>query len=295
MAGILVELSKCRFTHIGGLTLEKPRNWRIGKRPFTLNMNSLVAQGNCPPSALPECAFSTANDYFTALANMHIDHLKTQRNDAIDDEEDCRKKYVARYLFLRIARNFSTIHNCGPFPLFCDDLRPSNVIVNTDLNVCSVIDWEYCYAAPVELTCCSPWWLLLARPDDWKGGLEVFLEQYLPRQQLFLMALREHEDVMIQQGDLSESQRLSGDMAQSLHNGQFWFCLAATSSFEFDDIYWRFIDPLHYGQFNSIEDRAALLSSEEQEGLEPFIRLKMQQAEERTLEEHRTLDLILAA
>ncbi|KAL9624591.1 MAG: hypothetical protein Q9160_001256 [Pyrenula sp. 1 TL-2023] len=295
MAGILVELAKCRFTHIGGLKLENPRNWRIGKRPCTLNMNTLVAQGNYPTSALPEHEFSTANDYFTALANMHIVHLRSQRNDAVENEEDCRKKFIARYLFLKIARNFSTVHNNGPFPLFCDDFRPSNVIVNSDLNVRSIIDWEYCYAAPVELTYCSPWWLLLARPEDWKDGLDAFLEQYLPRQQLFLKVLREYEDMAIQRGDLIQSQRLSDNMAQSLSNGSFWFCAAATSSFGFDDIYWRFIDPTYHGKFKSIEDRVALLNLEEQMDLEPSIRLKMQEAAERTLDEHRSLDTILAA
>ncbi|OAX76997.1 hypothetical protein ACJ72_08709, partial [Emergomyces africanus] len=62
-----------------------------------------------------------------------------------------------------------------PLPLFCDDFRPSNVIVNEDLNIRGVIDWEFCYAAPVEFAHCSPWWLLLAPPDDWISGLDVFV------------------------------------------------------------------------------------------------------------------------
>jgi aminoglycoside phosphotransferase (APT) family kinase protein len=49
--------------------------------------------------------------------------------------------FVARFLFLRIMRQLSTKHRHGPFPLFCDDLRPSNVIVDADLNVRGVIDW----------------------------------------------------------------------------------------------------------------------------------------------------------
>jgi aminoglycoside phosphotransferase (APT) family kinase protein len=53
-------------------------------------------------------------------------------------------------------RQFSTKQRCGPFPLFCDDLRPSNVIVDADLNVHGVIDWEFCYAALVEFTYSPP-------------------------------------------------------------------------------------------------------------------------------------------
>lgn len=295
MAKILIELSKCQFTHIGGVTRDQSGHWCIGKRPLTLDMNQLVALANYPPDALPANAFSTATDYFVALARNHMTHLRTQRNDAVDNEFDCRRKYVARCLFLKIAENFCKAHNNGPFRLFCDDLRPSNVIVDADLNIRCVIDWEFCYAAPAEFTYCSPWWLLLAHPDDWEDSLDSFLAQYLPRHEMFLKVLQEYEDEETQRGALSESQRLSGGMALSMQNGDFWFCLAATSSFAFDDIYWRFIDARHFGEFVSIEDRTRLLSSEEQDSLENFVRSKMQQAEERTLDEHRTLDEILAS
>lgn len=169
---------------------------------------------------------------------------------------------------LKLARKFSTTYNHGPFPLYCDDLRPTNVIVDSDLNIRGVIDWEYSYAAPAELTYCSPWWLLLTHSDDWTDGdLRDFLEKYLPRHQLFIRALRDEENEVIRRGDLSEDQRLSDGMAQSLGNGHFWFCHAATSSYGFHDIYWKFIDPFHYGEFTPIEDRISLLEQQVQDEL----------------------------
>ncbi|KKY24995.1 putative phosphotransferase enzyme family protein [Phaeomoniella chlamydospora] len=296
MARIILELSQCRFPRIGGLRRDASKEWNIDKRALTVNMNQVVACGNFPPDQLPQSTFSTANEYFTSLAEAHIVHLRTQRNDAVDDEADCRKKYIARCLFRNIARKFSTVHDNGPFPLYCDDFRPSNVIVDPDFSVRSAIDWEFCYAAPAEMTYCSPWWLLLAHPDDWEDGdLKSFLESYIPRQELFLRVLKDVEDMMIRNNAISDSQRLSVHMAQSLSNGSFWFCLAASSSFAFDDIYWDFIDQNHYGRFTSIEDRLALLSREEQNELEPLVQLKMQQAEEGRLDEHRTYrDLLFA-
>ncbi|BDD58731.1 hypothetical protein MAP00_003988 [Monascus purpureus] len=103
-------------------------------------------------------------------------------------------------------------------------------------------------------------------------------------------ALQAEENEMIWHGNLLESERLSPHMAQSLDNGQFWFCLAATSSFGFDDIYWKFIDPVHYGEFTAIEDRIGLLIQQEQDDLKPFVQLKMQQREDADLEEHRTFN-----
>lgn len=295
MGRILIELSKCQFSHIGGVCRDKSGQWCIGKRPLTLDTNQLVALANYPPNDLPANIFSTATDYFVVLARNHMTHLRTQRNDAVIDDADCRKKYVARCLFLKVAQNFSKVYNNGPFRLFCDDLRPSNVIVDSQLEVQCVIDWEFCYAAPAELTYCSPWWLLLAHPDDWEGDLDSFLTQYIPRHEIFLTVLQELEDREIQRDALSASERLSDRMALSVKNVDFWFCLAANSSFLFDDVYWRFIDSAYFGKFTSLEDRIGLLSAEERGSLETFVRSKMQQANERTLDEHRTLDEILAA
>lgn len=74
-------------------------------------------------------------------------------------------------------------------------------------------------------------------------------------------------------------------MAQSTENGIFWFCLAARKNFMFDDIYWEFLDRKYFGQ-GSLEDRLALLSQEELDGLENLVSVKMQQASENVLDTH---------
>lgn len=130
------------------------------------------------------------------------------------------------------------------------------MLVDADLNICSVIDWEFCYAAyaaPAEFFHCSPWWLLLTRPETWDPDLDDFLVQYIPRQKIFLDVLQDRENELIQSGATLESLRLSEHMAQSLDNGNFWFYLTVTYSFAFDDIYWRFIHPKYYGPFGSVE------------------------------------------
>jgi Phosphotransferase enzyme family len=295
MAGILIELSKCQFSRIGAITQDEPGAWSVNKRALTFNMNELVALGNYPPKELLQQSYSTAADYFEALAKEHMRHLITQRNDAVDDEADCKKKFVARCLFLRIMQRFSTTHRYGPFKLFCDDLRPSNVIVDADFNVRGVIDWEFCYSAPAEFTYAPPWWLLLAFPGSWETGLDDFYATYLSRLEIFLEALRECEDEAIAKGMLLEEQRLAGEMRDSLHNGHFWVCYAARSSYDFDDIYWKFIDPEYYGEFTSIEGRIELLSVQELDQLEKLVSLKAKQAKESGLSEYRTLREILSS
>lgn len=293
MAYIILKLHRCQFSHIGSLVSDDRGGWSIGTRPFTHNINELLTYANFPPSAMPQGTFSTATEYFLSLSEIHMQHLKTQRNNAVYNEADCRRKYVARCLFRRIARNFSTSYNNGPFSLFCDDLRPSNVIVDTNLDIKAVIDWEFCYAAPAEFTHCSPWWLLLANPDDWPGGLNDFATQYIPRHNIFLDVLRECERELAY--DITIDHTLSERMQQSMDNGDFWVCLAARSSFAFDDIYWNFIDQRYYGEFTSLEDRVELLEKSERAELDGFFKQETEQAAERKLDPYWTVDEIIAS
>jgi aminoglycoside phosphotransferase (APT) family kinase protein len=291
MAQIVLELSKPVFPRIGALTQDESKTWTVTKRPLTLNMNELAELANYPPQEFPTHSFGNAADYFEALATQQLCHLRTQRNDAATDEADCRKKYIARCLFRKIARDISTEYRNGPFRLFCDDFRPSNVLISdTNLTIAGVIDWEFAYVAPAEFTYTAPWWLLLQSPEDWESDLTEFLARYTPRLRVFLEALRECEAEKLKDGTLLDSQCLSERMAQSMENGLFWVCLVARYSSMFDEIYWSFIDRMYYGPFTSIEDRIGLLSEEEQSNLHEFVRVKMQQAGEGTLDIHQNVD-----
>lgn len=244
MIRILLAMHDCGFSRIGAIG----EDGSVTKRAITFNMNELMGLANFPPKRFANGPFSTASEYFVSRANNHPIHLRTQRNDAVFDEKDCKQKYIGRCLFRKICRDwFTSPNNEGPFTLFCDDFRPSNVISDKDLNIKSVIDWEYCYSGPVELAHCSPWWLLLTRPDDWEEGPNYFLAQYMPRHELFVETLRECED---EKGVSSHGEkRLSEHMRYSMRNGLFWFCITTKSSYGFDRFYWQFVDrfwEVHY-------------------------------------------------
>lgn len=107
MADIMLELHRLPFPRIGAIA-NVSRQWKVGKRPLTLNMNELVRVGNYPPSDFSQSSFQTASEYFQELARQQYLHLQYQRNDAITDKHDCRKMYVARCLFRKIAKHIPT-------------------------------------------------------------------------------------------------------------------------------------------------------------------------------------------
>ncbi|KAE8348270.1 kinase-like protein [Aspergillus coremiiformis] len=267
MAMLILELSKHEFNSIGALE-ENKRGIFIARRPLTFNMNELMVSAN-----LPE-----------------------KQRDSVSSEEDCRKKFTARCLFLNITKELCAEHSQGPFRLYCDDFRPSNVLIDLSTSrVSGVIDWEFTYAAPAEFTYVAPWWLLLQSPEDWESDLNQFLIRYFPRLRTFLEVLCNYENKLIEQQLLSESQRLSPRMEHSMETGLFWVCLAARYSSMFDEIYWTFIDSQYYGTFTSLDDRIQLLDQEQQHEMNELVKLKTDQSTEgkESFTDHYPIDKLL--
>ncbi|RYC59717.1 hypothetical protein CHU98_g6504 [Xylaria longipes] len=111
---------------------------------------------------LPFQPYSISDEWYSALADMHLAQLVFQHNGAVDDEDDATEGQLTSEVELKEDRNRN---NKSVFPLYSSDLRPSNVLIDKDLRVVGVIDWEFAYAAPAQLSFDPPWWLLLKSPE----------------------------------------------------------------------------------------------------------------------------------
>ncbi|OQE30763.1 hypothetical protein PENFLA_c002G09834 [Penicillium flavigenum] len=223
--------------------------WEVSRRSLSMNMNELVRLGGLPRSKIPDTTFSTTSSYLKALADLNIEHLVHQRNDAVESADDCRRKFVARQLFRKLAREKRLIvspSEHGAFKLWCDDFRPGNVLLHENMKIAGVVDWEFAYAAPVEFSYAPPWWLLIERPEFWPNGIDDWENVFAHRLKNFLRAMRDCEDTEIQKGHLKENDRLSSHMQQSWDSRTFWIVYAALHSFAFDAIYWEKIDPMFF-------------------------------------------------
>ncbi|KAJ5734005.1 hypothetical protein N7493_002791 [Penicillium malachiteum] len=285
-ADILLQLSTLQLPKIGSLVQIDDFTWEVTRRPLSYNPNELVRLGTLPRLELPmrNETFESSSSYFNRLADLHVDHLIHQQNDAIDSADDCRRRYVARMLFRKLAREgrfTESSTNLGPFNIWCDDLRPSNILINEDLQIVAVVDWEFTYVAPVEFSQSPPWSLLLEQLEYWPDGIEAWTKVYELRFQIFLKVLLEQEDVAIDRGILKEEQRLSGPMQQSWENGDFWVTYAARKSFAFDAVFWKKIDGRFFGHGTSNEDerwkeRLDLLTDDEKANMKRLVEKKME-------------------
>lgn len=225
MANILLQLSTLEFPRIGSLVENEGHDSiSIKGRPLIQNMTDLVVHTNMPPSILPSQTYDSADAWFIALADMHMAQLAFQHNDAVEDEEDARDKYTARQLFRNLAIGKRLMPDLfqsdASFRLFSEDFRPANVLLDKDLRVVGVIDWEFAYAAPAQFTFDPPWWLLLEEPEYWTGGYRAWMEAYEPRLRTFLRVL-EAEEMKMTTENLARmangmSQPVAGNTRQSL-------------------------------------------------------------------------------
>ncbi|KAI1119030.1 phosphotransferase family protein [Nemania sp. NC0429] len=303
MADILLQLSTARFPRIGSLVEEKDGRFSVSGRPITDNMNTLLEFTGLTPALLPSQPCSTSNKWYSALADMHLAQLTFQHNGAVDDEDDARDKYVARQLFRQLASQgklgvepeLDDSHgNARPFILYSEDLHPSNVLIDKDLRVVGVIDWEFAYAAPAQFSFDPPWWLLLGNPERWPGGYRGWMEAYEPRLETFLGVLEEEEGNMRARAEIESSMAglslssgrgvaLSQRMRKSWEDKTWMISYAARNSWEFDWLFWKFLDARYFGP-NEEEDhgvRLELLTEKQKEAMEAFVQMKMEQDKER--------------
>ncbi|KAF4450461.1 phosphotransferase family protein [Fusarium austroafricanum] len=280
MANILLHLSALKFPRIGSLVEHDDSVFFI--------------HTNAPPGILPSQAYGSSAEWYSALADMHMAQSTFQHNDAVEDEDDARDKYTARQLFRNLVtegRLMPDLSNSeGGFRLFSEDFRPANVLVDKNLRVVGVIDWEFAYAAPPEFSFDPPWWLLLKEPEDWPGGYKPWMEVYEPRLQTFLRVLEAEEKKMatanlaesvssLTLGDRRETEpRLSQRMRESWEKRTWMINYAARKSWAFDCIWWKFLDESYFGPNDNQDYQARLecLSGPQRSVMESFFTWKME-------------------
>ena len=240
IASFMLELSRIPFGHIGAISKDATSGeWSVTGPPLTYDMNEIATVGGCSTNEFPTMMrFDRASDYFTACAQIFQTHLEEQRNIAGDDEDLALTLCVARHCFPKLIPTYGTIDDAGPFRLFCDDLRPSNMLIDPrTLRITALFDFEFTNAMPAQFAHDVPWWLLLQPPAAWlrDGKKEEFLRLFEPTKDQFIRAM---EQVEARSSSSCVVPSLSTQMRDSWDSRRFWFNLASRCSFDVDNFYW---------------------------------------------------------
>ncbi|KAI6349067.1 hypothetical protein MCOR25_010722 [Pyricularia grisea] len=134
VAKLQVEMASVRFPQIGTVIKQHNGSYTIGPLP--------ILGG----------PFSTAAEYFKAWAQ----HAKFPKSEAElqryipEGLEELKSSILDFPSFLAAAADQIPLLD-GPFPLYHPDFRHSNIIVDANCNVLSVIDWENASTVPWEI------------------------------------------------------------------------------------------------------------------------------------------------
>ncbi|KAK2751665.1 phosphotransferase enzyme family protein [Colletotrichum kahawae] len=271
IAKFVLEISNLPFSKIGSISQDTPDGqWGVTGRPLTYDMNDAVTVGTCPENHFDLIKrFDRASDYFKARAQLLQAHLDAQRNIAEANADTAWRQFVARRCFEKLIPSYGAIDDAGPFRIYCDDMRPSNMLVDPDtLEITAVLDFEFTNALPAQYVYDVPWWLLLRRPIILleKMTMEEFLNLFIPRKDQFIRAV---ERIEAQSGMRAGNDRLSVRMQESWDSGRFWFNLASRYCFDIDEIYWEKLHGEGMGE--------AMLDTETIKEKDNFIKMKMDQ------------------
>lgn len=315
VAQCLLQLSRITFPRIGSLVEVNDGAYKVAGRPITHNMADMVRLANIPRGVLPpeSKTYETADEWYAALADMHMAQLIFQHNDLVTSEDDCRNKYVARQIFRRLAKqgrlsafgfaedNWSAQSSKIPsstlspapsgsdrFRLWGDDFRAGNILLTDTDAIVGLIDWEYTYVGPTQFILDPPWWLLLETVEMWSSGVDEWRETYDMRLKTWIRAMKKAEADMTEPNPLPAP--LSTYMQESWETGRFFLSYGARKSWAFDTMYWKFLDERFFGNRESNVDkddlwktRVHLLNEEERAAMEPFVQRKMAESEERRI------------
>lgn len=195
LADIHIQLRRLEFPAIGRLAMQDRGLVQVGKRVTTLDTNMQQLENGTVAEVIntyhgnDDVLFS-AGRYVELLLDLADNAFRKGRGTASDEEEAADYLYHL-HLFRQHTENWVD-HSLdqGPFVLVHGDLEIFNLVLDDEMNIISVLDWEWSRVVPLQLYH-PPLWLSSVPFESLCYGYRY--SQYLERFDEFLAVLRVRE------------------------------------------------------------------------------------------------------
>ncbi|KKK21845.1 hypothetical protein ARAM_002895 [Aspergillus rambellii] len=219
LANIMVSLNRTQFPQIGSLTLNNNGEVSLTNRPLTLRLQTFENEGI--PTIPRDSTYRAVEPYILDLLQCHDNRIYYQPN-AIHDLNDGQEQFAALTIMRGLLCQFiSRQYRNGPLVFTLTDLHPSNIFVDNNWHITSLIDLEWACSLPVELQT-PPYWLSGRPIDDIEHGEHL---------QIFEKIIHEFIDIFE-----AQEQKIQGSKAFQAHimrtcwnRGSFWYFQAVHS------------------------------------------------------------------
>ncbi|KAL5334630.1 hypothetical protein BJX70DRAFT_411134 [Aspergillus crustosus] len=223
LSRIYLSLSKTPLPRIGSFTIDSRGCLLLNNRPLSLGIQELENE-HIPTDMPRDYTYSTVDSFVVDTLSYHDSRLRCQPN-AINDLSD----YIYQTSSLTTMRAifpsfFDRALRRGPFIYSLTDLHQSNIFVDDDWHITSLVDLEWACSLPIEMLH-PPHWLTSMAVD------RIDSHEYNQVRSEFMSALDAEENGCSHaSGNASTvSPKLSSIMGTAWDRGTFWYSLALSS------------------------------------------------------------------
>ncbi|CAG8905889.1 unnamed protein product [Penicillium egyptiacum] len=219
LAKIMLSLNRVKLPRVRSLTLDGNGLIELKSRRLMLRLQTFENEGI--PTIPRNSTYHSVEPYVLELLQLHDDRIHYQPN-AIHNLKDGQEQFAALTMMRGLLPQFiSRQYRDGPFVLTLTDLHASNIFVDENWHITSLVDLEWACSSPIELQT-PPYWSTGRRIDDIEHG--GHLETFEKVMNEFIDAFEEQEKRM-DTPDASQAEI----MRKCWDRGSFW-CLPAVNS-----------------------------------------------------------------
>ncbi|KAH7363987.1 phosphotransferase enzyme family protein [Rhexocercosporidium sp. MPI-PUGE-AT-0058] len=190
LADVYIQLRRLDFPSIGCL-MQGLDGFKVCKRTVTIDLNMQELEGRAPHCVQSRyCGSGTtltsANKYITMLLEISDNAFAGDRSPISQEEGEDRLYHLhifRQYVNGWVNNNFEH----GPFVLVHGDLELFNLLFDDNMNVISVLDWEWSRVVPCQFFK-PPLWLNSTSIEDLSYGYQY--KGFLAHFDKFLAVLR---------------------------------------------------------------------------------------------------------
>ncbi|EFW18225.1 hypothetical protein D8B26_005058 [Coccidioides posadasii str. Silveira] len=233
LSKIMLSLSRVPLPKIGSFVIDDSGFLRLTNRPLTFMLQDLENE-NIPVDMPRDRTFASVDSYVNSLLVCHDNRLTYQPN-GISSGGDCVSQMTALALMRTIRPEyFDSRLNHGPFFFSLTDIHASNILVDENWNIKSIIDLEWAAALPVEFIG-TPLWLTQESIDC------INAEKYDQIRQEFMGIFIEEE----KHCPADHAIQRASTMQKSWEQGIFWYVAGLESPTGLHSIFYKRLQPLY--------------------------------------------------
>ncbi|KAM5500315.1 hypothetical protein McanMca71_005738 [Microsporum canis] len=224
LARIMLSLTRVPLPCIGSFTIDNDGFISLSNRPLTLEIQEFENE-EIPIDIQRNYTYQTTDSYITDIVGLHDSRLLYQPNAINNGSDYIQQAATLAGIRLSTPIFFRRDLRRGPFIFSLTDLHQSNIFVDENWNITSLIDLEWGCSLPVEMIH-PPYWLTSEFADA------INEDEYKKMWTEFVHTLAQEEDEYfgnVQQSCDAQNTRLSTIMTKAWDMGTFWYSLALRS------------------------------------------------------------------